>query len=337
VSVPGEMTVEMGRRVRAATLAAAGSSGIKATIVSGLANEYTSYYTTPEEFDAQHYEGAATIYGRASSVAIQESLAGLVSTLAEGKPAPTAYDFDPTNGASPAADPFSSGATSGTIVAQPAATAARLAHPELVWTGGVRGFDRPLDSAFVTIQRRETIRVKPKKKGRRRSAPVFTGRVRHRWVTADSDLGLNIVWRVDANGRYTARWEVPLSAPVGSYRFVITANHYRLTSRTFGVTPSSALTVSREGAGGLRLAYPEAVAHELVGDPPGDFSADLTYRPRYASSGSATVLVGGKRVKLHWSGGTVVLPAGTGAVEVPAGGVRDRYGNSNGGPLRFTR
>jgi hypothetical protein len=26
-----------------------------------------------------------------------------------------------------------------------------------------------------------------------------------------------------------------------------------------------------------------------------------------------------------------------GAVEVPAGGVRDRYGNSNGGSLRFTR
>ena len=339
VSVPGEMTVEMGRRVRAATLAAARPSGVAATIVSGLANEYTSYFTTPEEFDAQHYEGAATIYGRASSVAIQEALVGLTSALAQGKPAPPPYDFDPTNGASPAADPFPAGAASGSIVAQPVAAAARLGHPELAWTGGPRGFDRPLDTAFVTIQRRETVRVKARRRPhrRRRHAPAYAGRVRHRWVAADSDLGLRVLWRVDAKGRYTARWEVPLSAPAGSYRFVVTANRYRLVSRAFRVTPSSALTVSREGGRGLRLAYPEAVAHEQVGDPPGDFGADLTYRPRYAPSGTATVRVGGKRVKLRWSGGVLVVPAPAGAaVEVPAGSVRDRFGNANGGALSFT-
>jgi neutral ceramidase len=313
VSVPGEMTVEMGRRVRAATLAAAGASGIKATIVSGLANEYTSYYTTPEEFDAQHYEGAATIYGRASSVAVQEGLVGLTSALAAGRPAPPAYDFDPTNGASPAADPFPTGPASATIVAQPPASAERLGHPELAWTGGPRGFDRPLDTAFVTIQRRAH---------------------RH-WRKADSDLGLNIVWRVDANGRYTARWEVPLSAKAGRYRFVVTANHYRLASRAFRVVASRSLSVRRDGDRLLRLDYPQAVAHELVGDPPGDFGADLTYRPPYASSGTAVLVVDHKRRSLRWRGGAVKVPAGA-TVEVPRGLVRDRFGNANGASLRFS-
>jgi hypothetical protein len=212
-------------------------------------------------------------------------------------------------------------------VAQPVATAARLGHPELAWTGGPRGFDRPLDTAFVTIQRRETTRGKARRRPHRH----------HRWVAADSDLGLDVLWRVDANGRYTARWEVPLSAPAGRYRFVVTANRYRLVSRAFRVTPSSALTLSREGVSGVRLAYPEAVAHEQVGDPPGDFGADLTYRPRYASSGTAKVLVAGKRVRLRWSGGVLVVPAPAGAaVEVPAGSVRDRFGNANGGALSFT-
>src|SRR4051794_27438662 len=263
VSVPGEMSVEMGRRVRAATLDAARSSGINATIISGLANEYTSYYTTPEEFDMQHYEGAATIYGRASSVAVQEALTALTKSLADGSPAPfrgapwgvgvrgapaawtrppaeggaapPPYDYAPTNGVSPAADPFPTGPQSATVAHQPIARVAQLDHAEFSWNGGVRGFDRPLDTAFVTIQRR----------GRHK-----------RWRSADSDLGLHIVWRVFSDGRYLARWEVPLGERLGTYRFVVTANHYRVQSRSFRVTRTRALRAESAGGNGLRLGYP---------------------------------------------------------------------------------
>ncbi len=316
VSVPGEMTVEMGRRVRAATLDAARPAGITATIISGLANEYTSYYTTPAEFDAQHYEGAATIYGRASSVAIQESLVALTKSLADGAAAPAAYPYDPTNGVSPAADPFPSGAKSATVAHQPIAHVAQLDHAEFSWNGGQRGFDRPLDSAFVTIQRR----------------------ARHgRWVNADSDLGLDIVWRVFPDGRYIARWEVPLGERHGVYRFVITANNYRLASRTFRVEYTRALKLEQAGGRAVRLAYPGAVAHERVGDPPGDFAADLTFRPQYADRGSAILRIRGKRRVVHWRGGVFVVPRAAGAtIQLPARSVRDRYGNANGAPLSFT-
>src|SRR5437762_7340230 len=58
VTVPGEMTAEMGRRTRAAVLAAAGSgSGVGGVAIAGYANEYLHYFTTPEEYEMQHYEG----------------------------------------------------------------------------------------------------------------------------------------------------------------------------------------------------------------------------------------------------------------------------------------
>ncbi|HEU4977375.1 MAG TPA: neutral/alkaline non-lysosomal ceramidase N-terminal domain-containing protein, partial [Solirubrobacteraceae bacterium] len=73
VSVPGEMTEDMGRRVRGEVVAAAAGSGISRAVISGLANEYADYFTTPQEYDAQHYEGAATIYGRSSADALEQT------------------------------------------------------------------------------------------------------------------------------------------------------------------------------------------------------------------------------------------------------------------------
>src|SRR3954470_14958491 len=231
-SVPGEMTEEMGRRVRAAVVQAGGGS-VAAAIISGLANEYADYFTSPEEYDAQHYEGAATVYGRTSSVAIEEKLVELTSDLVGGKPAPAPYAFDPTNGVSPAAAPFSTGAARGVADAQPATPVGRLGHAQFAWTGGQRGFDRPLDTAFIHVQRLTTLHMRaPLRPGRRRGgrrghgAPLYAGGVRSvkRWVNVTSDLGLSVLWKVDSNGRYLARWEVPRGAKAGSYRFVVTAN-----------------------------------------------------------------------------------------------------------------
>jgi neutral ceramidase len=308
--VPGEMTEEMGRRVRAAVLGATAKAGIGTAIISGLANEYADYFTTPEEFDTQHYEGGATIYGRASSVAIQETLTKLAGALVAGQPAPPAYPFDPTNGMVPNAAAFSRGAASGKVRAQPARAARRLGHPVFGWQGGARGYDRPLDRAFVSVQRL----------------------TKRRWRTVDSDLGLNVLWTVDSSGVYTARWEVPLSAPAGKYRFVITASRYGVKSHAFTVRPSRALTALAV-PGGIELRYPPAQSHEAVGEPPGDVTADLTNRPSKALSGRATFLVKGKKVTVKARrDGLFKAPAGA---ELKPGSARDRYGNANGNDLKL--
>ena len=90
VSVPGEMTVAMGARIRDAALRIAEPSGVHLTVISGLANEYLQYFTTPAEYEMQHYEGGSDLYGQYSSILLQQVLLDLVRRLVRGVPAPAA-------------------------------------------------------------------------------------------------------------------------------------------------------------------------------------------------------------------------------------------------------
>ncbi|XP_005385955.1 PREDICTED: neutral ceramidase [Chinchilla lanigera] len=64
-AVPGEFTTMSGRRLREAVQAEFASYGMKdmTVAISGLCNVYTHYITTYEEYQAQRYEAASTIYG----------------------------------------------------------------------------------------------------------------------------------------------------------------------------------------------------------------------------------------------------------------------------------
>jgi neutral ceramidase len=84
VAVPGEMGTEMGQRLKQAVLQAAQHTPQTITHVAivGLANQYLSYFMTPEEYALQHYEGASTLYGPASGPVIATRLAYLVTQMA---------------------------------------------------------------------------------------------------------------------------------------------------------------------------------------------------------------------------------------------------------------
>ncbi|XP_058064206.1 neutral ceramidase [Anopheles bellator] len=64
-AVPGEFTTMAGRRLRSAVSRAAVAAGGPEVqvVVAGLSNMYSSYITTPEEYEVQRYEGASTLYG----------------------------------------------------------------------------------------------------------------------------------------------------------------------------------------------------------------------------------------------------------------------------------
>jgi neutral ceramidase len=320
VTVPGEMTEDMGRRLRAAVLKAARRSGVKRVVIAGLADEYADYFTTPQEYDAQHYEGAATVYGRASSDALEQTLVDLTKRLAHHRRAPKPYPYDPENGVNANAPPFSTGTAFGALLSEPPPAARRLEHPSVSWTGAPRGYDRPLDQPFVLVQRRSG----------------------GRWKLVDSDLGLHILWSVDPSGTYRAEWEPPFDQRLGTYRLTINANHYKLRSNPFRLRAATSLEVRQAPAGQGRaavvLAYPPAKVRESVGDPPPDASADLSYRPQRARSGSVTFLVNGRRVEARPGPRgqfSVAAPAGT-RIEVKPGAARDRFGNRNGNDLTFT-
>lgn len=62
--LPGEFTTMAGRRLRSEVRKSIKERGKDIQpILCGLSNIYTSYITTPEEYEIQRYEGASTIYG----------------------------------------------------------------------------------------------------------------------------------------------------------------------------------------------------------------------------------------------------------------------------------
>jgi neutral ceramidase len=275
-------------------------------VISGLANEYVQYFTTPEEFERQHYEGGSTLFGEFSSNLIRDELARLTFRLTRGRVAPDPYPFDPTNGVIASSSPYSSGAGSATPVRQPEQTR-RLERAAFSWRGAPNGFDRPLDSPFVRVQRRAG----------------------GRWRPVTNDLGLQILWSVDSDGVYEARWEIPLDARRGTYRFVITANRYRIASARFTVLAATSLNVQASpgsGSARLRLAYPAAVPEK-----------DIAFRPPFAKGGRVVAKVNGRREVARSKRRSFTLrgPAGA-SVEIAAGAARDRFGNRNGEAFTFT-
>ena len=253
-TIPGEMTVEMARRVRAAVLAAAPHLGVARVVIDGLTNEYMQYFTTPQEYEAQHYEGGSTLWGEYQSYAILDALVALAHALDTGGAAPAPADDDARNGVTTGATaaPFGTGASSATATAEPATTQ-RLARATFSWQGAPSGADMPLGRALVGIVRLTAAGPLP--------------------VT--DDLGEQIVWRVDAAGVYTAAWEIPLDAATGTYAFTVTANHYAFVSSPFAVVPSTRVVLSAAGAGAVHAGYPAAVEN-----------TDITARPDSLDGGT---------------------------------------------------
>ena len=303
VSLPGEATAEVGRRTRAMVARKVAGAGVKRVVLSGLANEYIQYLTTPEEYDRQHYEGGSTLWGPAAPVLLQEQLAELGRRLVRGLPAQPAYPFDPTNGVEPNGAPYPAGDVSPGLSDQPAPRYRRLQRATIGWKGSPLGLDRPLDRAFLSAERL----------------------TRRGWRPAATDLGLQFLWRVDQSGEYTAQWEIPHTAPRGTYRLVVSANRYRLVSRSFRVTRSVQLAVRPTGSA-VSLLYP--AARENV---------DITFKPTEARGGVVHFRVGSRTVTRRVERGSpFLIPAGS-PVTVPAGAAADRYGNVNGRAVTLRR
>jgi neutral ceramidase len=74
-TLPGECTVALGHRISETLGQEAGPE--ESVLLIGLANEYLSYFTTPQEYNAQHYEGASTMYGEASGLFLEQELGRL--------------------------------------------------------------------------------------------------------------------------------------------------------------------------------------------------------------------------------------------------------------------
>lgn len=83
-AIPGEFTTMSGRRFREAIKTEFASYGMKdvTVVISGLCNVYSHYITTYEEYQAQRYEAASTIYGPHSLSAYIQLFRALAKAIA---------------------------------------------------------------------------------------------------------------------------------------------------------------------------------------------------------------------------------------------------------------
>ena len=76
-ALPNEPTTMAGRRLRAALEPVLAPQGVRRVLVQGYANAYSGYLTTPEEYGAQRYEGAYTLFGPRTLDAFSDALVAL--------------------------------------------------------------------------------------------------------------------------------------------------------------------------------------------------------------------------------------------------------------------
>ncbi|KAJ9694880.1 hypothetical protein PVL29_010381 [Vitis rotundifolia] len=90
LSVPGEFTTMAGRRLRDAVKSVlySGGSDLDSNVhivIAGLANTYSQYVTTFEEYQVQRYEGASTLYGPHTLSAYIQEFEKLAMAIVKGE------------------------------------------------------------------------------------------------------------------------------------------------------------------------------------------------------------------------------------------------------------
>jgi neutral ceramidase len=208
VGIPFEVTVGSGRAIAAAVRPALPGTDV---IVSSVANEYSGYVATAEEYALQHYEGGHTLYGPETLPFLAGHAGRLAAELAADGPvvadvrAERAFDLKVARYL-----PAATGAPATIEVAGPARfsdTTARVdASWEVAWTGPPPG-DLAWHEPLARVERQDGDGA---------------------WEPAADDQGWDVavlavgpVEGDEARHRYVARWYLPDLRAGRRHRFVI--------------------------------------------------------------------------------------------------------------------
>ena len=213
--IPGEMTLQAGRRLQARILTSLAPLGVQRVILTGLANEYSGYITTPEEYGSQQYEGASTLYGRLTFDAYLQEFGKLADAMAGGQAVaagPTPPDLSVGQlelAAGAVRDEVPAGESFGQVLTQPPPTVARTvgAVVRVTFRSGHPKNDLRRNNTYFRIER-------------------DNGTDNWELVAWDAMPETKLYWDrpTDCPGnpcywsRIDVHWNVPLDAPPGTYR-----------------------------------------------------------------------------------------------------------------------
>jgi neutral ceramidase len=205
IGIPGEVTITAGLRLRR-TVAAIVGAELENVLVAGYSNGYIHYVTTPEEYDAQRYEGASTLFGRWELPALAQTVALLATAMHDGSIPPMG---SPTTDLShryrahreravPDAPP--PGLSFGDVVVAPRAAYAPGQRVKVTFVGAHPGNDLHRGGTFLEVQRAESTA----------------------WPTVadDGDWATRFLWRrvAKSGSEVTILWDIPAGTVAGRYR-----------------------------------------------------------------------------------------------------------------------
>jgi neutral ceramidase len=206
VGLPYEATTMSGRRIRAQVMKQLAGSGVTTVVIAGLANSYSGYLTTPEEYATQQYEGASTEFGPFAEPAVEQIVSDLASALAQGRgvadtgtpPDKSRQAFAERPGVvfddKPLFQQF------GQVLVQPAASYARGGKVVATFRGGHPKNNLRTQDTFLKVER-------------------WNG---SSWQTVanDWDFETTYTWRREgiAYSQVDVEWRIPPDAATGTYR-----------------------------------------------------------------------------------------------------------------------
>ncbi|WP_425576357.1 neutral/alkaline non-lysosomal ceramidase N-terminal domain-containing protein [Streptomyces glaucosporus] len=205
IGVPGEVTIAAGLRLRR-TVAGIVGADLDDVLVAGYANSYFHYVTTPEEYDAQHYEGGSTLFGRWQLPALQQTAARLARAMRDGRDLPAGTPPPDLSGRALALQPPvvldapQLGRSFGDVLTQPRESYRAGERVTAVFAGAHPGNDLHRGSTYLRVERAEG--------------------GAWRTVADDGDWSTTFRWQRDgiAASKVTVTWDVPDGTEPGSYR-----------------------------------------------------------------------------------------------------------------------
>ena len=205
IAMPAEITTMAARRLRATAKAALGPWA-KHIIISGYANGYAGYVTTPEEYETQQYEGGHTLHGKWSLPAYQQIITDLAQALETNTPVADGPAYDDWRGKSKstnlvgdALDVLPTGVSFGDTLPL---TKTSFAPGETIqidfWSGNPSaGYSK--ENNFIQIEHQTA-----------QGWQVLYG---------DMDWSTTIRWRQEEDALLArVSWAIPQETPAGTYR-----------------------------------------------------------------------------------------------------------------------
>lgn len=230
--VPGEFTTMSGRRLRKA-LAESLNTSPQHIIIAGLCNTYSDYIATPEEYEAQRYEAASTIFGPYTLPIYLDHYKKLATHLNQGSkpepgPEPPIYKR-PLSLLPPVLwDTAGWGKHFGDVVSQPRAVAKPGETVSATFVSGHPRNDFLHQISFLTIEH-------------------LNG---DKWevIATDANWETKFIWKrgnvITGTSTAEVQWTIPADTPAGKYRirhfghsknFFKKISPYEGTSRPFKV------------------------------------------------------------------------------------------------------